>query len=273
MHGHPWTNNKLEHYAIQFWHLHIIYSKAPFSSWKERPYMYTLHSLVPKVILYRYPPASVTQKNRNVNIRPPAAHIWHRIVLWVSVHYCPNFYWSESAIYLEPPKCVAPSNKMVFLFLPHRQQILSRYLWVDFHLPQRWTKVMKWDGDWLIGRAVKSSKWDQMWSGKGWRFEWTISNPIVQYILKYINILKFFNVESLTNRREFYFAGCDGPRGSNPPKWNKMEQSIDRLSAFISFWQGTNYLVHIAYWLNLSKQVGIIQKHQQVDGLGKTKGD
>ena len=116
MHGHPWTNNKLEHYAIQFWHLHIIYSKAPFSSWKERPYMYTLHSLVPKVILYRYPPASVTQKNRNVNIRPPAAHIWHRIVLWVSVHYCPNFYWSESAIYLEPPKCVAPSNKMVFCF-------------------------------------------------------------------------------------------------------------------------------------------------------------
>ena len=37
--------------------------------------MYTLHGLVPKVILYRYPPASVTQKNRNVNIRPPAAHI------------------------------------------------------------------------------------------------------------------------------------------------------------------------------------------------------
>ena len=86
-------------------------------------------------------------------------------------------------------------------------------------------------------------------------------------------MLKFFNVGSLTNQREFYFAGCDGSRGSNPPKWNKMEQSIDRLSAFISFWQGTNYLVHIAYWLNLSKQVGIIQKHQQVDGLGKTKGD
>ena len=107
MHGHPWTNNKLEHYAIQFWHLHIIYSKAPFSSWKDRPYMYTLHGLVPKVILYRYSPASVTQKNRNVNIRPPAAHIWHRIGLWISVH-CPNFYWPERNI-LRSPKCAACS--------------------------------------------------------------------------------------------------------------------------------------------------------------------
>ena len=107
MHGHPWTNNKLEHYAIQFWHLHIIYSKAPFSSWKERPYMYTLHSLVPKVILYRYSPASVTQKNRNVNIRPPAAHIWHRIGLWISVH-CPNFYWPERNV-PRSPKCAACS--------------------------------------------------------------------------------------------------------------------------------------------------------------------
>ena len=30
----------------------------------------------------------------------------------------------------------------------------------------RWTKVMKWDGYWLIEEAVKSSKWDQILLGK-----------------------------------------------------------------------------------------------------------
>ena len=95
--------------------------------------------------------------------------------------------------------------------------------------------------DWAL--PVKSSKWDQILSGnkKGSSF---FSNPTVQYIKtlwycivrSYFYMLKFFTVGSLTNQREFYFAGCDGSRGSNPPKWNKMEQSIDRLSAFIPFW-------------------------------------
>ena len=79
-------------------------------------------------------------------------------------------------------------------------------------------------------------------------------------------MLKFFNVESLTNQREFYFAGRDGPRGSNPPKWNKMEQSIGHLSAFISFQHRTNSLVQV-----LKNLVKIGGNDSKADGLGKTK--
>ena len=44
------------------------------------------------------------------------------------------------------------------------------------------------------------------------------------YILKYINILKFFNVESLTNLQQFCFAHGDAPRGSNLVNWLKIRQ-------------------------------------------------
>ena len=79
-------------------------------------------------------------------------------------------------------------------------------------------------------------------------------------------ILKFFNVESLTNQREFYFAGRDGPRGSNPPKWNKMEQSIDHLSAFISFSRRTNNLAQVL--VNIVKTG---ENDSKADGLGETE--
>ena len=81
-------------------------------------------------------------------------------------------------------------------------------------------------------------------------------------------ILKFFNVESLTNQREFYFAGRDGPRGSNPPKWNKMEQSIDHLSAFISFSRRTKNLAQVV--VKPCQRGG---NNSKADGLGKQKRD
>ena len=84
-----------------------------------------------------------------------------------------------------------------------------------------------------------------------------IVTPYISMLfLSYMRVtLKFFNVESLTNQREFYFAGRDGPRGSNPPKWNKMEQSIGHLSPFISFQHRTNsFKLIVKVLVNLVKK-------------------
>ena len=53
----------------------------------------------------------------------------------------------------------------------------------------------------------------------------------VFYCLTKCSVKKGFSeVESLTNQRQFYFAGQDGPPGSDPPKWNKAS-TISQLSS------------------------------------------